>query len=79
MNENEKHLLKIKDEMENVRELYIKGYIEKKMYQKETVNTGSNAFKQTIHKEQEKIIITIMWNHTADFFCKEDFFCTRNP
>jgi len=27
MNENEKHLLKIKDEMENVRELYIKGYI----------------------------------------------------
>ena len=36
MNENEKHLLKIKDEMENVRELYIKGYIEKKIYQKET-------------------------------------------
>ena len=34
--ENEKHLLKIKDEMENVRELYIKGYIEKKIYQKET-------------------------------------------
>ena len=36
MDENEKHLLKIKDEMENVRELYIKGYIEKKIYQKET-------------------------------------------
>ena len=36
MSENEKHLLKIKDEMENVRELYIKGYIEKKIYQKET-------------------------------------------
>ena len=36
MNENEKHLLKIKDEMENVRELYIKGYIEKKINQKET-------------------------------------------
>ena len=35
MDENEKHLLKIKDEMENVRELYIKGYIEKKIYQKE--------------------------------------------
>ena len=30
MDENEKHLLKIKDEMENVRELYIKGYIDKK-------------------------------------------------
>ena len=36
MNENEKYLLKIKDEMENVRELYIKGYIDKKIYQKET-------------------------------------------
>ena len=36
MNENEKYLLKIKDEMENLRELYIKGYIDKKIYQKET-------------------------------------------
>tara|TARA_Y100000813_G_C24058324_1_gene302727 strand:- start:70 stop:216 length:147 start_codon:yes stop_codon:yes gene_type:complete len=36
MNENEKYLLKIKDEMENVRELFIKGYIDKKVYQKET-------------------------------------------
>ena len=36
MDENEKYLLKIKDEMENVRELYIKGYIDKKIYQKET-------------------------------------------
>ena len=36
MNENEKHLLKIKDEMENVRELYIKGYIDKRTYQEET-------------------------------------------
>ena len=36
MNENEKHLLKIKDEMENVRELYIKGYIDKETYQSET-------------------------------------------
>ena len=36
MDENEKYLLKIKDEMENVRELYIKGYIDKKVYQQET-------------------------------------------
>ena len=36
MNENEKYLLKIKDEMENVRELFIKGYIDEKVYQKET-------------------------------------------
>ena len=36
MNENENYLLKIKDEMENVRELYIKGYIDKKIYQQET-------------------------------------------
>ena len=34
MDENEKHLLKIKDEMENLRELYIKGYIDKKIYQR---------------------------------------------
>ena len=27
MDENEKYLLKIKGEMENIRELYIKGYI----------------------------------------------------
>ncbi len=36
MNENEKYLIKIKNEMENVRELYIKGYIKKNIYQKET-------------------------------------------
>ena len=36
MDENENYLLKIKDEMENVRELYIKGYIDKKVYQQET-------------------------------------------
>ena len=36
MNENEKHLLKIKDEMENVRELYIKGYIEKNLSKRNT-------------------------------------------
>ena len=45
MNENEKHLLKIKDEMENVRELYIKGYIEKKIYQKETRTLSEIAVK----------------------------------
>ena len=31
MNENEKYLFIIREEMENVRELYIKGYIEKSM------------------------------------------------
>ena len=31
MDENEKHLLTIRDEMENVRELYIEGYIDKKL------------------------------------------------
>ena len=36
MNENEKKLIKIKNEMENVRELYIKGFITKNIYQKET-------------------------------------------
>ena len=34
--ENEKHLLSIRDEMENVRELYVKGYIDKETYQLET-------------------------------------------
>jgi len=36
MDENEKHLLSIRDEMENVRELYVKGYIDKETYQFET-------------------------------------------
>jgi|TARA_B100000287_G_scaffold429750_1_gene483670 DNA polymerase III alpha subunit len=36
MDVNEKNLLKIKKEMENVRELFIKGYIDKNLYQKET-------------------------------------------
>ena len=36
MDENENYLLKIKNEMENVRELYVKGYIDKKIYQQET-------------------------------------------
>ena len=45
MSENEKHLLKIKDEMENVRELYIKGYIDKKIYQEETRSLFEVAVK----------------------------------
>ena len=36
MDQNEKCLLSIRDEMENVRELYIKGYIDKRTYQEET-------------------------------------------
>ena len=36
MNENEKHLISIRNEMENVRELFMKGYINKKTYQIET-------------------------------------------
>tara|TARA_B100001029_G_C14807937_1_gene310679 strand:- start:94 stop:240 length:147 start_codon:yes stop_codon:yes gene_type:complete len=33
---NEKKLEILRNEMENVRELYIKGFINKKLYQKET-------------------------------------------
>tara|TARA_X000000950_G_C13375340_1_gene442085 strand:- start:296 stop:448 length:153 start_codon:yes stop_codon:yes gene_type:complete len=33
---NEKELKQIRQEMENIRELYIKGYITKEVYQKET-------------------------------------------
>jgi len=36
MNENEKNLIKIKSEMENVRELYLKGFLTKNIYQRET-------------------------------------------
>ena len=36
MEKNEKHLISIRNEMENVRELFIKGYINKKTYQMET-------------------------------------------
>ena len=45
MEQNEKHLLTIKDEMENVRELYIKGFINKKLYQKETRKLFEIAIK----------------------------------
>ena len=36
MEKNEKVLITIRNEMENVRELFIKGYINKKTYQMET-------------------------------------------
>lgn len=38
MNINQKQLEIIKIEMENIRDLYIKGYISKKTYQQETRN-----------------------------------------
>jgi hypothetical protein len=45
MDENENYLLKIKNEMENIRELYIKGYINKKVYQEETRSLFEIAVK----------------------------------
>ena len=36
MKNTEENLISIKNEMENVRELYVKGFINKKVYQKET-------------------------------------------
>ena len=36
MEEFEEKLINIKNEMENVRELYVKGFITKEVYQKET-------------------------------------------
>ena len=36
MEEVDLKLLKIKEEMENVRELFVKGYINKELYQQET-------------------------------------------
>jgi len=38
MNSFDEKLVKIKNEMENVRELYVKGFITKEVYQKETRN-----------------------------------------
>lgn len=38
MNSFDEKLIKIKNEMENVRELYVKGFINKEVYQKETRN-----------------------------------------
>tara|TARA_X000000950_G_scaffold198855_1_gene239517 strand:+ start:1170 stop:1316 length:147 start_codon:yes stop_codon:yes gene_type:complete len=38
MNNFDEKLVKIKNEMENVRELYVKGFITKEVYQKETRN-----------------------------------------
>ena len=36
MSAKKEKLIKIKNEMENIRELYIKGFISKEVYQKET-------------------------------------------
>ncbi len=36
MEDNEEKLINIKKEMENVRELFVKGFITKQVYQKET-------------------------------------------
>ena len=38
MEDFEEKLISIKNEMENVRELYVKGFITKEVYQKETRN-----------------------------------------
>tara|TARA_Y100000766_G_C18720510_1_gene513645 strand:- start:314 stop:460 length:147 start_codon:yes stop_codon:yes gene_type:complete len=38
MEDYEEKLIIIKNEMENVRELYVKGFINKEVYQKETRN-----------------------------------------
>lgn len=38
MNSFDEKLIKIKNEMENVRELYVKGFITKEVYQKQTRN-----------------------------------------
>ena len=51
MEQNEKHLLTIKDEMENVRELYIKGYIDKKTYQLETRTLFEMATSMVLEKK----------------------------
>ena len=45
MQQNEKHLIKIRKEMENVRELYIKGYINKNIYQEQTRSLFEIAVK----------------------------------
>ena len=38
MDDKEKNLALLRNEMENVRELYVKGFITKEVYQKETRN-----------------------------------------
>ncbi len=45
MEEFEEKLIIIKNEMENVRELYIKGFISKEIYQKETRSLFEMATK----------------------------------
>ena len=45
MEELEEKLIIIKNEMENVRELYIKGFISKEIYQKETRSLFEMATK----------------------------------
>jgi hypothetical protein len=45
MDDKEKNLTLLRNEMENVRELYLKGFIDKKTYQIETRNLFEIAVK----------------------------------
>ena len=45
MEDNEEKLINIKKEMENVRELFVKGFITKQVYKKETRNLFDMATK----------------------------------
>ncbi len=45
MEDSEEKLINIKKEMENVRELFVKGFITKHVYQKETRNLFEMATK----------------------------------
>ena len=45
MEDSEEKLINLKKEMENVRELYVKGYITKQVYQRETRNLFEMATK----------------------------------
>ena len=70
MNENEKKLIKIKNEMENVRELYVKGFISKNIYQNETRKLFEIATEYGV-KEKDILRIKESIEKFNDFSSKE--------
>ena len=70
MDENEKHLLSIRDEMENVRELYVKGYIDKETYQLETRNFFELAVKYIYDRKDIEQIKNLIKKFN-EYFLKE--------
>ena len=82
MDVNEKNLQMIREEMENVRELFIKGYIDKKIYQKETRDLFIDYYREYAgrykHEHQDAMNYDTIYINECEYktfspYCHECF------